>query len=258
MVNKYWPMFVKGIFAGIMISIGAMAYLTVDDKYVGSMVFTIGLFTIYTLDFYLFTGKVGYFFHDKDAVKIGVVWLGNVIGTSGMAMIVKATRMMTQTEIYSHAVHYSEVKLGDTYLSMFILAMLCGIMMFIGAESYITTHDNPNSIGGYIGLFLCVMIFLLLGFEHSIANVFYFTMADAWNATSIIALLVVSAGNAAGGILFNECRPKVIIPHHLDVPTDRKIARRAAKKALRDANANDGKKYTDKKDKDKDNDNNND
>lgn len=235
MVNKYSPMFTKGIFAGIMISIGAMAYLTIDDHYVGAMLFTIGLFSIYTLDFYLFTGKVGYFFTDRDIIKLVVVWTGNVIGTFAMGLIIQLTRMMNTTDLYEHAHHYAEVKLSDNYFSMFILAMLCGVMMFIGAESYITTHDNPNSIGGYIGLFLCVMIFLLLGFEHSIANVFYFTIAGAWSMHAVIALIVVSLGNAAGGILFNECRSKAIIPHHMDAPTDRKLDRRAAKKAMREA-----------------------
>ncbi len=74
--------------------------------------------------------------------------------------------------------------------------------MYIAAESFKKTQNTQNSIGGYIGLFLCVMLFLLLGFEHSIANIFYFSVANAWSLKALIALLIVTLGNTVGAILF--------------------------------------------------------
>ncbi|WP_249029784.1 formate/nitrite transporter family protein [Tannockella kyphosi] len=202
MLNKYLPAFLKAIMAGIMISIGACAYLGLENHTLGAMLFTIGLFTIYSLDFYLFTGKVGYLVDDPNIKQIIVIWCGNFVGTFISAKAVLLTRMVETTEILENVTHYAEVKLTDGYVSIFILGILCGIMMYIAAQSFKTAHDTNNSVGGYVGLFLCVMIFLLLGFEHSIANIFYFTLADVWSVHALIALIVVSFGNAVGGMLF--------------------------------------------------------
>lgn len=201
--NRYMPVFLKAILAGLMISVGACAYLGIENHYVGTMLFTIGLFTIYTLDLYLYTGKVGYLLEDKDPLKIVVIWIGNLVGAVATGLAVTATRLMETTTIHEHAISAAEVKLSDGYFSIFILGILCGLMMFIAAESFKKTQNTPNSVGGYIGLFLCVMLFLLLGFEHSIANIFYFTVAGAWSLSAIPALIVVSLGNAVGGLLIN-------------------------------------------------------
>ncbi len=186
-----------------MIALGATAYLTVDNHYVGAALFTIGLFTIYTLDLYLYTGKVGYLLEDKDIIKIIVIWFGNLVGVLATAFAMLATRMINTTALIEHAELYADVKLGDNLFSVFILAAFCGIMMYIAAQSFKSTQNTHNSVGGYVGLFLCVMIFLLLGFEHSVANMFYFTIASAWSSHAIIALIVASLGNALGGLLFS-------------------------------------------------------
>ncbi|MFI3238450.1 MAG: formate/nitrite transporter family protein [Lachnospiraceae bacterium] len=193
----------KAILAGFMISLGAMAYLGVEDHTVGAFLFTIGLFTIYTMDLYLYTGKVGYMVQNKNYLQVVFIWLGNFVGASFGALLVANCRMTTTTNIMEHVEAYAITKTTDGYLSIFILGILCGVMMFLAAESYKLTHDTVNSVGGYVGLFLCVMLFLLLGFEHSIANMFYFTLAGAWSVKAVIALLIVTLGNAVGGLGFN-------------------------------------------------------
>ena len=51
---------IKSILAGIMIGIGATTYLSLKNKIVGSILFTIGLFIILTKELNLYTGKIGY------------------------------------------------------------------------------------------------------------------------------------------------------------------------------------------------------
>lgn len=199
-MHNYLPSFLKAILAGLMISIGATAYLCIENHYVGAALFTIGLYTIYTLDFYLFTGKVGFALVDKNIANLLVIWLGNLTGVVLTAFLVLSTRIVSTSDLVYHAQVYANIKLNDNLLSMFILGCFCGLMMFIGAKSFKSTQNTHNSIGGYIGLYLCVMVFLLLGFEHSIANMYYFTMANAWSFEAVIALLVVTFGNAVGGL----------------------------------------------------------
>ncbi len=191
---------IKSMLAGMVVSFGCMAYLTFEDKTLASVIFTIGLFTIYTLNYKLFTGKVGYILEDKEIGKLGLTWVGNFIGTAIMAFLVSQTRIIDTTDIIKKAHYYSDLKIGDEFLSVFILGCFCGMMMYIAAQVYKQTKDTVNSIGGYVGMFLVVMGFLLLGFEHSVANMFYFTMAGAWTTNAVISLLVITAGNAVGSI----------------------------------------------------------
>lgn len=200
-VQQYLPTLHKAILAGMMIALGATAYLIIENHYIGAALFTIGLYTIYTLDFYLFTGKVGYFLEDKDWRKLIFIWIGNLIGAVATGYAMLCTRLVDLTELRHHAAEYAHIKLNDNLLSCFILGIFCGLMMFIAAECFKKTQNTHNSLGGYIGLFLCVMLFLLLGFEHSIANMYYFTIAQAWSAWALVPLLVVTMGNAVGGLL---------------------------------------------------------
>jgi len=86
--------FVYGILAGISIAIGGTAFLSVESKPLGSLLFTVGLFTICTFGFSLFTGKVCYVFErDRDyAIDLPVIWLGNLCGTWLAAFAESLTR----------------------------------------------------------------------------------------------------------------------------------------------------------------------
>ena len=50
---------IKAIMAGIMIAIGGTIFLSMEDKIIGAILFSIGLFIIVTRDLNLYTGKVG-------------------------------------------------------------------------------------------------------------------------------------------------------------------------------------------------------
>ena len=53
-----------------------------------------------------------------------------------------------------------------------------------------------------ITVFLVVIIFILAKFEHSVANMFYFTVGWVWNFKSIYYLIIMVFGNAIGSITF--------------------------------------------------------
>ena len=66
--------------------------------------------------------------------------------------------------------------------------------------------NNPHEIGKYLGIIMSIMVFILVGFEHSIADMFYIQMARMWNSQTIIALIVITLGNVVGGILIPTMR----------------------------------------------------
>ena len=56
-----------------------------------------------------------------------------------------------------------------------------------------------------VGILFCIPVFVLSGFEHSIADMFYFSLAGTvFRPESLLFLLLVILGNSLGG-LFIPC-----------------------------------------------------
>lgn len=193
---------------GFAIGIGGTVYLSCDNKYVGSFLFGTGLFVILSFGFNLFTGKVGYAVENKISYlgDLVVIWLGNLVGTVVMGGMILCTRI---SGIGEKAADICAVKFSDTYLSIFFLAFFCGMLMFIAADGF---KKIENPAGKMLAVFLPVMVFILSGYEHCIANMFYFTVAGVWSVNTVIYLLVMTLGNAAGGCFIPLARKAFIVP----------------------------------------------
>jgi len=189
----------KSVLAGLMIGIGGTVYLSNESKVVGAVLFAIGLFIIVVFGLALFTGKIAYLVDNgwgyiKD---LSIILLGNLIGTLAVGLALRQTRL---TAIVEKAVSLCDIKLSDNLLSIFILAFFCGILMFLAVDGY-KKIDNP--LGKYLAVFLGVVVFILSGFEHCVANMFYFSIAAVWSAKAILYMAVMVIGNASGAIFFN-------------------------------------------------------
>ena len=197
---------VRAFLTGIAIGIGGAVFLSCESKVVGAFLFGTGLFTILTFGFYLYTGKVGYIVENKPEYigEVALIWLGNLIGTFVSARLLLLTRV---AGIASKAASMCEVKMNDSLVSLFVLAIFCGMLMFIAADGY---KKINHATGKCLAIFLPVMAFILSGFEHCIANMFYFSLADAWTVKSFGYLLVMTLGNAAGGMLIPLCRKAMV------------------------------------------------
>ncbi len=194
--KKYIDYLIKGIYAGIMIGIGGVAFLSLEDKVAGSFFFSIGLLTICMYGMNLYTGKIGYILINK----FEYVWelllslFGNFIGTFLVGKLMSFTRIDYINKVTSMV----EVKLNDNLFSIFILSMFCGMLMYIAVNNY---KKSSNEIGKYIGIFMCVMVFILCGFEHCVANMFYFTASNAWSLNALLYMLIMILGNSLGSII---------------------------------------------------------
>ena len=90
-----------------------------------------------------------------------------------------------------------QTKLSQGLPSAFILAIFCNIMIFIAVEGYKTI---PHELGKYLAIIFGVTVFVICGFEHCVANMYYFTVGRAWSAEAVLCLLVMTVGNAVGGV----------------------------------------------------------
>lgn len=194
--------FLDAVLAGICIAIGGTVFLSCDNKVAGALFFCLGLFTICTFGFHLYTGKVGYVFEQPPAYLgfVALVWLGNLVGTGLVGYAIRITRV---AGIAEKAMALSQAKLDDNLLSIFVLSIFCNILMFIAVDGY---KNNPHEVGKYIGIFMGVTVFILCGFEHCVANMFYFSVANAWSGKAFLYMLVMTLGNACGGVIIPLCR----------------------------------------------------
>ena len=192
---------VLAIAAGFCIGIGGIVFLMQDSKLAGAFLFAIGLLTILVFKFNLFTGMIGYLTENlgkKNWIYVltgVVVWVGNFIGTACAALLAKATRLADGIVTKCDAMVLT--KLSDSWYSLIILGVFCGILMFIAVDTYKKNIEKKDFLC-VVATFMGVMVFILAGFEHSIADMFYFTLSGKV-LESLGALGLITLGNAIGG-----------------------------------------------------------
>ena len=193
--------FVSAVLAGVAVGLGGLVYLSVENRVVGAALFAVGLFVICTFGLHLFTGKVCYVWENDRAyaLTLPLIWLGNLAGTGLTAGAASLTRL---APIAEKAAALCAVKTGDGLLSLFVLGLLCNLFIYIAVEGF---RSNPHELGKYLSIFFGVMVFILAGTEHCVADMFYFWMAGAWSGRAILCPLTITLGNAAGGMLFALC-----------------------------------------------------
>lgn len=182
-----------GLAAGILISIGGCVYLACDNKYVGAVLFSVALLCICIKGYVLFTGKVGYIVesHKKDdliALFSGLV--GNAISTAVCGLAVRYAIPTSAATAETICV----AKLEQEPIQTLIRAIFCGVLMYLAVSIY----REKDTVAGIV---FCVPVFILSGFEHSIANMFYFSAAGSFSMQTAVYLILVIVGNSFGGIL---------------------------------------------------------
>jgi len=184
----------EGLAAGIFIGIGGAVYLSCENKVVGAVLFAVALLSICLLGLQLFTGKVGMIVlsHTKaDWISLIGCLIGNLLGTLASSFIVGFARPALRDTAAGLAANKLAI---DSVLTIFCAAILCGILMYTAVACY----KQKNTISA---IFFCVPVFILSGFEHSIADMFYFFLAGSFGLSTWIFLAVVVLGNSVGGML---------------------------------------------------------
>lgn len=182
-----------GIAAGLMIVIGCSVYLACENKVVGAVFFSIALLTICYKGYSLFTGKVGFLpeKHEKEDVSVLLLGLlGNAIATCAIGFIVGAA----MPELRAAAIISYNAKLAKVWYEVFVRAVLCGVLMYVAVSVY---KENKS----IVGILFAVPVFILSGFEHSIADMGYFAISGVASAKAFGFIVTVIVGNALGGIL---------------------------------------------------------
>ena len=177
------------IVAGMMIAIGGIIFLTLSGLE-GALLFSMGLLTILCLKLELFTGKAG-LLATKEITpgKLLEIWIGNFIGTLGMALMLLLTPR--GIELSNKAMEIVAVRLANGFFVNFIYGIFCGMLMFMAVKTFAMTNGQP------LYAMLPVAIFILCGFNHCVADMFYLHMG-CLHFSNYLVLIPTTIGNIIG------------------------------------------------------------
>ena len=130
-----------------------------------------------------------------------VVYIGNFVGSIFVTGFFKLGNIysMFNSSVAKSVISIATTKCNLSIQEMFFRAILCNILVCVAVMMAATS----KTVGGkIIGLFLPIMVFVICGFEHSVANMSYLGLETAgltWFNFIVKNLLVVTIGNIIGG-----------------------------------------------------------
>ncbi len=183
----------SGICSGILISIVGSVFLACDNKYVGAVMFSVALLCICIKGYSLYTGKIGFIpeKHDKEAFSVLLLGLlGNLIGTVVCGYAIR----YAVPALGDIAEKICSAKLEQALPQTLLRGLFCGVLMYLAVSIY---RDKQK----VIGILFCIPVFILAGFEHSIADMFYFAASGIVSIDAFVFIMMVILGNSIGGML---------------------------------------------------------
>lgn len=206
--------FIKGILAGVAIGIGGLLYVLMTaafsgdllelGKILGSILFAVGLFLVCTFYLSLYTGKIGLIYEKKQDklfyISLPIMLIGNLGGALFFGFV--SYLIFKDTSVYNAALNAANSRLALNapldYVSTCIKSFLCGVCVYLAVKAFNLNRLKPL---GIILLVFFVFLFVYCGFQHCIANMFYFGMANTYCIELIINLVLVIIFNSLGPIV---------------------------------------------------------
>lgn len=205
-------MLLLGIFAGAFIALGGLGSQfagNIVNKFAGACVFPVGLMMVVLTGAELFTGNclliMPVLRKSISPLKMLISWLvvyvGNAIGALLVALSVYAAKVLPEEAVQA-AISTYKTKCALSAPEMLIRGILCNVLVCLAVYLAFVAKDVPGKI---LSLFFPTMLFVLCGFEHSIANWYFlpvgslFAGSGLMNAGMALNLCLVTIGNIIGG-----------------------------------------------------------
>lgn len=201
-MNGKITFFSRAFLAGIMIGIGDVINAMCDNRALGALLFGLGLLCILHNGFYLYTGKIGVFWIAPDKKKeILNLLFGIIFNIVGVLLVVKAY-MIANADFAGKVTNTAQTLSSQSALSCFLGAIFCGILMTVATVSY----RRENMVAETIITLFCVMVFILAGFKHCIANATMLLFTDCNYVNYVMMIAGNTLGSLCYGYLFQKAR----------------------------------------------------
>jgi formate/nitrite transporter FocA (FNT family) len=121
--------------------------------------------------------------------------VGNAIGAFALGILCHFI-FINVPDIATRIEAISVAKTASKFV--FLEGIFCGALVYIAVYCYKNFQNWGMKI---IGIIVAVTLFVYCGFQHCIANMFYFGMAFNWNIDMLWNLLLVILTNSIGALL---------------------------------------------------------
>ena len=214
-------MLALGTLAGAFIAFGAMLFTLVmtgqglgfgPGRLLGGLVFSLGLILVVIAGAELFTGNnlavMAWVDRRVGTVELLRSWLivyvANFLGSVGAALLValSGTLEMGDGAVLATAGAIARGKVALAWHEAFIRGILCNALVCLAVWLTFAARDVTGKI---IALVLPIAAFVALGFEHSVANMYFLGLAVMMNVEGVSIMgafgniLPVTLGNVVGG-----------------------------------------------------------
>lgn len=210
----------SGMFLGYATTLAYTAAIQTKLNIIGALIFPVGFVMVVLLGLELVTGNFALMplalFEGKINLKVtlrnwGWSFLGNLLGSILYALLFILT--ITQHSLIANKlIEVAENKtigylnLGYMgFISSFVKGILCNFMVTLGV---VMAFSSESTAGKIIAMWLPILTFFGLQFEHSVVNMFVIpagmllgakvSFGDWW----ILNQIPVTAGNLVGGVFF--------------------------------------------------------
>ena len=228
--NSFAKLFILGILAGAFIALAGVGATTAAvsvqsasvGKFLGACIFPVGLSMVLLAGSELFTGNnliiipvlTGDIKFHQMLRNWVIVYIGNLIGSILVAALVVYGHVGNlfggaEGGLAAAMINAANGKVTMSFGDAFLKGICCNFLVCIAVWISFAAKDVT---GKFWGLFMPIMLFVLCGFEHSVANMYYIPCglfckalygvdkpALTWGAFFVKNLIPVTLGNIVGG-----------------------------------------------------------
>lgn len=183
---------ILGMLAGAFVAMGgfasSLASHSVDNvglsKFIAGAIFPVGLMLVLLCGTDLFTGNVLLVvpFADKK-IKLSqvvknwiIIYFSNFIGAIIIAFLIYSSGLLDTNsyKLGGYALKVASTKATLTFSKALASGILCNIIVCLAVWMSYAAKDIAGKI---LAIWFPIMAFVVSGFEHSVANMYYFTIA---------------------------------------------------------------------------------
>ena len=212
-------------FGGLLAEIASAGMLAAGapvglEKFVFGAVFPVGLIIVVIAGSELFTGNVMFMtigVLDGSASVGGLAknwvlsWIFNFVGALFVAFVLAYMGGLfpADSAFATKATAVAAAKVKMPFAQAFIKAIGCNWLVCLAVW---LANASDDIIGKIVGIWFPIMAFVTIGFEHSVANMFFIPLGlflgaegVTWSTMIINNLVPVTLGNIVGGAVFVAC-----------------------------------------------------
>lgn len=187
------PMLMLAVLAGAFIGLGAMCFTIVRadaslgfaaGRVLGGVVFSLGLLLVVVAGAELFTGNnllvmawADGKLSSRELVRNWTVVLGgNLVGAVGLAVLVVLSghTAIREGEIADTYVRMAHAKAALPFMTAFASAVLCNALVCLAVWMALAGRSVVDKV---VAIVFPIAAFVAAGFEHSVANLYFFAVA---------------------------------------------------------------------------------